>query len=242
MRLVTTCTGKHFDEYAYRLFDSFHLLPKGTELWWYTEGFRLPHQDGIVSIDIASLPELSAFKQKYGHTRPPNYLFDVVRFSNKVFAATDALRDYEGVGGWIDADCVIQKDIPDGYLEGYLQGAYIALLQRKGMYSETGFWVMDCQNPVHKDFLKMWEQWYLTDAFKGLANWTDCETLDATIRRFQKDGLKVTNLSGDSAKDMHPLAKIPLGRYIDHTKGARKKLGYSPEREPLVVAWEESLK
>ena len=231
MRLVTSCTGKHFEEYAHRLFDTFKFFPKGTELWWYTEGFTLPKQDGIVQIDIASLAELSAFKAKYDTFKPPNYLFDVVRFSNKVFAANDALKDYQGIGGWIDADCVIQKDIPDGYIEGHLQGTYIALLQRRGMYSETGFWIADCTNPVHRDFQRMWEQWYLSDAFKGLSNWTDCETLDATIRRFQKDGLKVTNLSGEHAKDTHPLAKIPLGRYIDHCKGRRKALGYSPERK-----------
>ena len=231
MRFVTSCTGQHFEDYAYRLFESFKHFPKGTELWWYTEGFTLPKQDGIVAIDIASIGELSDFKKKYAHHRPPNYLFDVVRFSNKVYAAVDALRDYKGIGGWIDADCVVLKDIPDGYIEGHLQNAYIALLQRKGMYSETGFWIMDCQNEAHQDFLKMWTEWYRSDAFKGLPNWTDCETLDATIRRFQKDGLKVTNLSGDHSKDMHPLTKIPLGKYFDHLKGPRKALGKSPERQ-----------
>jgi hypothetical protein len=225
MRLVTSCTGKHYEEYAYRLFNSFHLFPRGTELWWYTEGFSLPKQDGIVEIDIASLGELGEFKKKYSNFTPPNYLFDVVRFSNKVFAAADALKEYQGTGGWIDADCVILKDIPDGFMESHLQDSYIALLQRKGMYSETGFWLMDCMNPSHRDFLRMWTEWYRSDAFKGLANWTDCETLDATIRKFQKDGLKVTNLSGEYAKDMHPLLKIELGKYVSHLKGSRKYTG-----------------
>jgi hypothetical protein len=157
-------------------------------------------------------------------------MFDVVRFSNKVFAANDALIDYQGVGCWIDADCVVLKDIPEGFVEGHLQESYIALLQRKGLYSETGFWIMDCSNPVHRSFLNMWTEWYSSDAFKGLSNWTDCETLDATIRRFQKDGLKVTNLSGKHDKDTHPLTKIELGKYLDHLKGQRKALGHSPER------------
>jgi len=225
MRLVTSCTGQHFKDYAYRLFDSFKHFPAGTELWWYTEGFSLPQQDGIVQIDIASLGELGEFKERYADYKAPNYMFDVVRFSNKVFAACDALKDYQGVGGWIDADCVILKDIPDGFVEGHLQDAYIALLQRKGMYSETGFWLMDCTNPVHRDFLRMWAEWYRSDAFKTLVNWTDCETLDATIRRFKKDGLKVTSLSGEHAKESHPLRKIELGKYISHLKGQRKYTG-----------------
>lgn len=231
MKLVTSCTEKHFQDYAHRLFDTFKHFPKGTELWWYTEGFTLPQQDGIVQIDIASLDELTAFKAKYKDYRPSNYMFDVVRFSNKVFAAQAALVDYDGIGCWIDADCVILKDIPEGFIESHLQGSYIALLQRKGLYSETGFWIMDCANPVHKDFLRMWTEWYRSDAFKGLQNWTDCETLDATIRRFHKDGLKVTSLSGSFDKDSHPLTKIELGKYIDHCKGPRKALGYSPERK-----------
>jgi hypothetical protein len=225
MRLVTSCTGQHFEEYAHRLFNTFKFFPKGTELWWYTEGFSLPKQDGIVEIDIASLKELTAFKERHAGYRPPNYIYDVVRFSNKVFAANDALIDHDGIGAWIDADCVVQKDIPDGYIEGHLQGAYIALLQRKGLYSETGFWIMDCSHSSHRGFLNMWTEWYSSDAFKSLSNWTDCETLDATIRRFKKDGLKVTNLSGAHDKDPHPMFRIELGKYISHLKGPRKHTG-----------------
>jgi hypothetical protein len=36
----------------------------------------------------------------------------------------------------------------------------------------------------------------------------------------------------------HPMATSQLGKYLDHTKGARKALGYSPEnkwrRDPVL--------
>lgn len=234
MRLVTTCNKDGFERYAHRVLDGWKHWPVGTELWWYTEGFSLPKDkpDGIVEVDIASLWGLEAFKARHANYRAPNYLFDVVRFANKVYAADAALADYDGVGVWFDADCVTRKDIPPGYIEGTLNGSYMALLKRKGMYTETGFWVMDCANPVHADFLDMWLAWYETGAFKSLSNWTDCETLDATVRRYEKDGrITTASLSGGHENSMHPLAKSELGKYIDHCKGPRKALGYSPEAQ-----------
>ncbi len=234
MRLVTTCNKAGFDLYGHRMLDGFKLWPAGTELWWYTEGFKLPDDkpDGIVEIDIESLWGLGAFKEKHKTYVPPNYLFDVVRFSNKVYAAIDALQDYKGIGVWLDADCVTYKPIHDGFIEGHLNGGYLAMFKRKGMYTETGLWIMDCSNEAHVPFLDAWASWYEEGIFKDLANWTDCETLDSTVRSFEKRGMiKTVSLSGAFEKDMHPMAKAEIGKYIDHCKGNRKVAGRSPENE-----------
>ena len=83
-----------------------------------------------------------------------------------------------------------------------------------------------------REFLLAWLQWYTSEADRLLANCTDCETLDATVRLFERSKLiQTVSLSGEHDKDMHPLAKIPLGQYIDHCKGPRKDLGYSPEAQ-----------
>ncbi len=230
MRLVTTCSKQGFDEYGHRVLEGFKHWPKGTELWWYTEGFTLPKTDGIIQIDIESLWGLQAFKEQHKDYKPPSYMFDVVKFSHKVYAAAHAFTDYKGIGVWMDADCVTFKDIPEGYIESHLQGAYIALFKRRGLYSETGFWIMDCSNENHIPFLDTWCQWYDENLFKQLPNWTDCETLDTTIKLYEKKGaIKSVSLSGDFDKTGHPMAKVELGRYCDHLKGRRKALGYSPE-------------
>ena len=232
MRVVTTCHKAGFDLYGHRFLASWHHWPKGTELWWYTEGFSLPKRDGIVEVSTDSLLDLASFKEKHGKYIAPNYLYDVVRFSNKVYAAIHALQDYKGIGVWVDADCVFLQDITDGYVESHLQGAYIALFKRKGMYSETGFWVMDCSHPAHQDFLKTWSRWYEEGLFKEMPKWTDCETLDTTIRVFEKQGIiKSISLSGDFEKTMHPMAKVELAKYLDHCKGGRKAQGFSPENK-----------
>ena len=232
MRLVTTCNGKQYNEYAHRLFDTFHHWPAGTELWWYTEDFSLPEKkEGIVEISADKLQELQVFKSKWSKFAPPSYLFDVVKFSHKVFAVCDALFDYQGIGVWIDADSTVLKDIPSGFVESHLRGSFMAMLKRRGMYTETGFWVMDCSHPQKLEFLNAWLDLYRSGAFKALDNWTDCETLDTTVRLFEKQGLiQTVSMSGEHDKDMHPLTKIELGKYIDHLKGNRKSLGYSPER------------
>lgn len=230
MKVVTTCHKAGFERYGHRVLETWRLWPETAELHFYTEGFDLPETPRVVAHRVEDLPELCAFKAKHGHYKAPNYLFDVVRFSNKVYAACDALKDHKGVGVWLDADCVTRKPIKPGFIEWHLGGTYLAMLKRAGMYTETGFWVMDCAHEAHSDFLQTWRAWYDTDSFKSLPNWTDCEALDATVRKFEKAGrITTTSLSGQYEKEMHPMAKIELGKYIDHCKGGRKELGYSPE-------------
>lgn len=233
MRVVTTCNKEGFERYGHRLLETWKHWPLGAELWWYAEGFTIPETPGVVQISVDKLQGLTALKSKFGNFVPPSYMYDVVKFAHKVYAACDALAEYDGVGVWLDADCVMLQDIPPGYVEGHLQRAYLALLKRKGLYTETGFWIADCSHEYHQEFLQTWAAWYDSGAFKTLDNWTDCETLDATVRMFEKKGLISTvSLSGEHEKHMHPMTQIELGKYIDHCKGRRKIAGHSPEARP----------
>jgi hypothetical protein len=230
MRIVTTCHKAGFEEYGHRLLETFKHFPQGTELWWYTEGYNLPKTDGVVEISLDKLYDLQAFKLRHANFVPPNYLFDVVRFSHKIYAAVDALMDYKGIGAWLDADVLALKDIPPNYLESHLRKAYIACFKRKGMYTETGFWIADCSHEQHQAFMSTLVEWYDSGVFKTLPIWTDSEVFDATVRRFEKNGLISTvSMSGAYEHDMHPMAKVDLAQYLDHCKGARKAAGFSPE-------------
>ena len=229
MRVVTTCHEAGFEQYGHRALAGWKHWPRDAELHWYTEGYEIPSTPGVVAVPIEQIQSLARFKERHAGFVPPSYIWDVVRFSNKVFAACDALASYKGIGVWMDADCVTYADIPAGYVEGLLErDAYLGAFQRTGMYTETGFWVMDCSHVQHEAFVGVWQEWYDSAAFKSLGGWTDCHTLDATIRKF-KGLIKVTNLSGAFAAEMHPMAKADLGRFVDHTKGPRKDGGTSPE-------------
>ena len=58
------------------------------------------------------------------------------------------------------------------------------------------------------------------------------ERFDMAIRQ---TGVSVKNLSGEHAMADHPMAQAEISKYIDHRKGNRKSLGYSPENKLRVA-------
>jgi hypothetical protein len=233
MRVITTVHKAGFEQYGHRWVESIKNWPKA-EFVMYAEGFAT---EAVVCKRVEDLPRLEAFKAKYSHYRPLSWQWDIVRFSNKVYAAYDAFYDYEGIGVWLDCDVVTYRPIPDGYVESQLKGEFLALFKRIGYHSETGFWVMDCSHPQKKAFFDAWLAWFEHGGFKLLPEWHDCTTLDGTIAHFEKQGLiKTVSLSQGHEKDMHPISKADLGRYIDHCKGNRKADGFSPENSFRAAA------
>lgn len=223
-RVVTTCHKQGLEDYGQRWLDSRKNWPKKTEFVFYREGFEVD----CPGKDFRELEQFSEWKLKHGFYRVPDWRFDVVRYAHKVFAACDALYDHKGIGVWLDADCVTYKKLPKGLIEKQVEGVYLAHYGRTGLYTETGLWVMDCSHPKHQEFLDAWRDWYLSGNFRRLPHWHDCTALDATIKRL---GVPTFNLSGEHAKAMHPMAVTELGRYIDHKKGARKAMKFSPENK-----------
>lgn len=236
MRIVTTCHKAGWEQYGNGFADSLALLPQNADFAWYSEGYDFCKRN-------EDLPRLQAFKAKYAYYRPPDWRYDVVRFSNKVYAVHDALYKYDGIGVWMDADMVLKEPIPDGYLESLLPNeCYIALFQREGWHSECGLWVVDCTHPEHKRFLDTLLAYYEQDKFKEAHEWHDSVLMDATIRAFEREHrIKAHNLSGPHSKEDHPMAFHPIARYLDHLKGpTRKKLGYSPERKAHEIRLPDS--
>jgi hypothetical protein len=225
MRVVTTVHKAGFDLYGQRFIEGMKLWPEH-EFQMYAEGFDYP---GAKRNE--DLPRLEAIKQRHANYLAPNWKWDVLRFANKVFACHDAFYDHKGLGVWIDCDTVTYNRIPEGYIESMLpEGNYLGMFKRTGMHTETGFWVVDCSHEYHKEFFDYWLDIYETGAFRMLSQWHDCETMDKSVRKFEADGkIKTISLSQGHEKDMHPMAKSDIGRYIDHCKGNRKASGFSPE-------------
>ena len=238
MRFVTTCHRQGWEHYGHRLWESWDNAPEGSELIWYAEGFNPGEKRGITVVPTDKLHALQSFKLRYADYRAPSWRWDVSEFPHKVFAAIDGLMEHRGIGVWLDADCVIYKKMPQGWLDQFLpDGFYMSIFRRAGMYTETGFWMMDCAHKFHESFLSDWQSWYDSGEFKNLAEWHDCMTLDGTIRTYERENLiRVFSLSGQHEREMHPMASSPIAEYIDHCKGPRKDTGASPEnkfREPV---------
>jgi hypothetical protein len=216
------------DEYGYRLLANRHHLPG--ELVWYTEGYEVPCQ----SVDNSTLPELQAFKERHKDYVPPSFTMDVVRFSHKIFAVVDALKDHDDLGVWIDADVIPTADMPESYVRAQLpDDCYIALFKRKGTYSECGYWVVNCKHPGHGAFMEALRKMYVDDAFVDASEWHDSYLMDLIIRNLESRGVIKSHSLTDSAaeKEDHVMALSDIARYMDHCKGPeRKAKGHSPER------------
>lgn len=233
MRVVSTVHKAGFDQYGQDWVDGAQNWPAGTEFILYTEGFDLQN-DRIDCRRIESVERADAFKRRFRHYRPIAWRWDVVKFCNKVFAAYDALYDYTGKAVWLDADAITYAQLPEGYVESLLpNGCYLSAFKRIGWATETGFWVMDCGHPRHKQFMDTWLRWFEENQFKSLLQWCDAATLDATVRIFERDGMiRTHSLSAGHEKHEHPMSQVDLARYIDHRKGKSRKLsGASPENE-----------
>jgi hypothetical protein len=225
MRVVTTVHKAGFEQYGHRWVESMQNWPEGTDFVMYAEGFT---PNNVPNVDVDSVERLAAFKQKHANYRAPSWRYDIVRFSNKVFAAYDALYNHDGIGVWLDADAVTYRPITEDYIRQSLNGAYLAHFKRAGWYTETGMWLMDCTHPQHKAFLDKWLWWFESGAFSKLHEWHDCTALDATIK---STGVPTVSLSGEFEGQMHPMALADMGRFVDHCKGARKAAGVSPENK-----------
>jgi 3-isopropylmalate dehydratase small subunit len=192
--------------YGHRWLEGRKHWPKDTEFMFYTEGFEVD----CPGKDMSELTSFGEWKAKHKDYVPSNWEWDVVKFAHKVFAAADALYDYDAVGVWLDADCVTYADIPEGLIDGYVESdIYLAHFYRTGLYTETGFWAMNCAHPMHKPFLDYWRDWYYNEKYPKLAEWHDCFTLDATIKAF---GDKITTDHISPAGSIK--AASPAGKYL----------------------------
>lgn len=160
-----------------------------------------------------------------------NYNYDLWKFSRKMFAQWDVLKDYKGKVIWLDADCYIQRQTSEKWIEDLFSGKGLAFLGRQGLYTETGFVGFDTENDKFQEFLKLYMGFIRYGWFKNFKRWHDCEAFDFARK---ESGITGNNLSPFfkmpkngrlSLKDLDVFSRSVLGECIDHRKGGRKKNG-----------------
>jgi hypothetical protein len=220
MRIVSTVHKAGWEAYGHAWAQSVADHWGEADTWLYFEGFAPDGEFDIRYADIDKTERIKAFKAQYKHYKPVLWQWDIVRWSNKVFANYDALYDYGGLAVWLDCDTVTKKPITEDFIRSLLpQGQYMACFHRVGMPTETGFVIRDCSHPIHKPFMDLWVQWLESGQFKTLNQWCDASTMDATIRLTKAP---TVSLSGPYEKELSPMDLAPLSQYIEHRKGNRK--------------------
>ena len=162
-----------------------------------------------------------------------NYRYDAVRFSHKVFALFQFLEEKEtDTLIWLDGDSRTHSRVTMNNIDSWCpEGKFAGYLARPWMYTETGFHIFNVNHSIAQDFLNSWKQYYLDDSIFSLDMWTDCHTYDAAKTKF--DDAHWFNLS-PPIKNNHPFINGPLGEFMDHMKGPRKKKGTSHKKDLVV--------
>jgi hypothetical protein len=186
----------------------------------------------------------AALQQQGGQDKNKgSYLWDAVRFSNKVFCVINAIRsskDYDYVI-WVDADTFTFRPVPLEFLKTLLpNNTMVTYLGREnfslndgGKYPECGFVGYNLRHNNIQEFAKEWENLFITDKLFELLEWHDSFLFWHLVKQFQKKyNIEVNDIGyGKNVKGHHVFVNSELGLYIDHMKGKRKKLGSSAKND-----------
>jgi len=249
--------------------------PDGTAINIYHEGPQPETKEIISPrvkwIDLHEVqPELVEFKQRHkndpvacgelqeieGGVRRPTafngsdknkgtYLFDSVRFSNKIFCVTHSIKtsidkNYDYVI-WLDADTYTFRPMPRQFLESLIpKDTMLTYLGREnpekndgGKYPECGFVGYNLKNPEILNFANDLEKIYTSDKVFQLMEWHDSYIFWHLSKIYrEKHNIKVNDIGyWKGVKGHHVFINSELGLYMDHFKGKRKTLGTSAKND-----------
>jgi hypothetical protein len=245
VEIITGFSSQGYQEYGFRLLDSFDKHGNGHDLIVYTHGIKGKVRSSVRQREQDDIPGLMdlvnrlskeprakgeedfktpRWKQKEKDAGY-SFRFDAHKFCRMVLTMRDAatLCETEYMV-WLDGDTVITRDIPKGFEKRAMpDGHDYAYLGRPGKYTETGFLVF--RMPEAMPVLDAWANLYLTGAFTDYSEWHSAYLFDRA-RESIKD-IKGYNITPSGSG--HVIHQCWVGSIFDHCKGKRKLRGRSPE-------------
>jgi len=203
----------------------------------------VPHANG----DISKHPARNGRKDWN-----KEFKWDAIRFANKVYAVFDACERSKDWCVWMDADTFVHSNWSfEEFSELLPKNTWITYVGRgKGSqtWPECGFYGMNLNHPVCHEFLKEFERMY-EDAENGmfkLVEWHDSFIFGHILNNMRREFPNVLDYSAEmylreakSGGGGHPLINTVLGKWIDHMKGDRKRLGKSKPSDIMVKRKED---
>lgn len=260
IRIVTTFHQEGYEKYGKRFLTSFQQkVDKNIVLMVYAEKCNIdqnlfdPAQIRIIDADT-ELSKLQRFKNRWkddpkANGIPPDeikqkrpndhhktFKWDAVRFANKVYAVFDAAekcnKDWLI---WMDADTFIHShwsyDEMIKLLPPRCWLTYVGRGQGSQTWPECGFYGLNLNSIVCKEFLKEFERKY-ENAENGIfkmIEWHDSFVFGQVLKNYKQyhpnildytSGMKLKNAKTGGGG--HPLINTELGKWMDHLKGDRK--------------------
>ena len=253
--VITTFSSAGWEQYGERMVETFvEYWDDDIKLKIYYE--TKPDKDygpQVEWIDLhASCPDLVAFKQKHKDNPHANgyrkdmdptkmkgsYLWDAVKFSHKSYCVSHAaLNSSTDLIVWLDADVVTHNPVSKEFIESLLpQDNYCSYLGRQKIYPECGFVMYDTTSLFNEKFMHDWQELYNTDKIFDLVEYHDCIAFDTVRKKYAEQGLLSHNISEGHPHrpGVHVFINSPLGQYMDHLKGKRKKEGHSKRSDIYI--------
>ncbi len=252
--VVTSFHAAGYAKYGAQCIETFLARwPTDVSLWVYAEDVAVETSDPRLCVldHVATLPKLRQFRDAYranpyatgtdphGSGRSGDFRWDAVRFANKVFAITDAIRRARTMPAlcagqllWLDADTVTHTDIPVEFLDRMApRGPELAAYLNRRTYPECGWVGYNLAHPQIGAFIERFEQIYLSGDFLDLKESHDSYVFWMVVKEFETARLARFKHLGDSRARGHIFINSPLGAYVDHLKGDRKEAGRSRDED-----------
>tara|TARA_R100001086_G_scaffold190829_1_gene108209 strand:- start:82 stop:2376 length:2295 start_codon:yes stop_codon:yes gene_type:complete len=196
--------------------------------------------------NLNEVKDMEEFKKEYaeydgtiGGKSPYTYKLDCIKFCHKVFALTEfafELCEQSKKPGWLvwlDADTITTKFVTYDTLNKCLpEKASLVYLGRKHYeYSETSFLGFNLNHQAPVDLLGDLRGAYISGEVLNYREWHDGFVFERLLKIYIAHGLKAHDWTGhiDEIKSLHSgvqaFESFPLGEYMIHNKGSRKKPG-----------------
>ena len=253
--VITTMSQSGYGQYGKRMIETFDKYwPTNIKLKVYYEWMptQTKFSDRIEWIDLnQSCPHLGEFKQRHKSNPHANglkpgadpeskrsYLWDAVKFAHKSYCVSHAaLNATSDLIVWLDADVVTHSAIPEGFIESLLpQDNYCSYLGRQKIYPECGFVIYDTRSAYNQSFMEDWQDMYRTDSLFNEVEFHDSYLFWVLQKKYTERGMKSFNISEGHPHrpGVHVFINSPLGQYMDHLKGKRKKDGHSKRTDIYI--------
>ena len=225
--------------------------PKNIKLLIFLENSHLLKERNVnPKIEIVdyheNIPEYYAFCKKFNHKKKftDDFRFNAFRFAYKVYAIKKSFSYNTSQNLiWLDADIKTHKKIPYIFLEKLISDKhYLSYLGRSHVktkhlnYSECGFLIFNTKHHLHSLFWKEMMHMYDDGMLFELSEWHDSFIFDHVRNKLEKKCfLKNINITDfglvdiESKNDDHVFVLSVLGEFMDHKKGNRKDIKWSPE-------------
>lgn len=247
--VITTFPQSKWDEYAKRMVETYIAnWPQSIKLKIYYENQipeDSPQSDQIEWIDLFdACPDLVAFKEKHknnpyanGHklgtdtNKKGSFLWEAVKFAHKSFCVShQALNSSTDYVIWLDADVVTHSPVPFEFIESLIKPTdYTCYLGRERIYPECGFVIYNINHSINQSFMQDWQELYNQDKLFNFEEYHDSYLFWQLLKKYDLEEQGSVNISigHPHRPGVHVFINSPLGDYMDHLKGSRKKQGRS---------------